>query len=688
MPRLYGRDALLHGLLPRLVGLAHDRLRAVPREHPGALPVVLVTGRHGTGKTALLDQLAEYYEARVPCARADLERIGGPAGGRGPAVSNTSALVEVLVRLCTGLAPSVPPFGRGRFVRLLPGLFAVTSWHRGDAGEQDVARGRISRLLAALEEDRRPGETEPHVLGAPWMADVAAQLAGANPADDLEPVADAVTRQYFARHAGRREARQAQQWYGDRDEGAEDGVHALVRLCRRFHRGGDYRRAVERTLTEALLADLTEARAARRRLAQVPRPLALLDNVHTPAGRAVLDILLESRAALTTSGGSRPDPLVVVGASRETAPVRYPEAVRRRFPEVAERSGWQPPESGTPSAGVLAVDLPPLGPQDVLTMLDDAPAALDAELPTAVHRLTGGQPLGCRLLCDAVLHAPAGEPVGVEDLLRLRTAGGRPVTETLLELLVPDALLRDRLVTLAVAGAREAAHALAGAVPGGGGTAADAERYLREELWQPEHPAAGAAGAAPAGGGFFVADPFLRAVLVEEFRRTSAEGNAPAGWEEVHRVLREHHAALGEAGEPDVLRHTLAAGEAWSVVLRLAGAFGEADAGRWLACLGRAVTAPHPPWGPPGRDPRPAVARGERDAEHADADDLHRSVNRLLHAAWYTADTVGTPSEELRRTLERELDFLSLHHPTGHAVLSRAARDWAGAAGERRSFPP
>jgi hypothetical protein len=62
IPEAYARQPLLRQLVPRLVGLDRDRHRR-RRHHEFAedLPVVLLSGRHGTGKSALLDDLKEAY---------------------------------------------------------------------------------------------------------------------------------------------------------------------------------------------------------------------------------------------------------------------------------------------------------------------------------------------------------------------------------------------------------------------------------------------------------------------------------------------------------------------------------------------------------------------------------------------------------------------------------------------------
>ena len=242
--------------------------------------------------------------------------------------------------------------------------------------------------------------------------------------------------------------------------------------------------------------------------------------------------------------------------------------------------------------------LPPLDRDDLLAMLGPTPGSLHPRLPTALHWLTRGHPLGGSVLCEAVVHAAARRTVAPEQLLDLETPDGRPVTERLLEELIPPHLIRSHLVLLSLARDRDAAQALAaGHLPLGGGQspAAAAARHLEEELWSGE------------GDRLFVADPFLRTLLVHELRRDSAPGGAGHRWKDLHGTLRDHHAgaggtATGTAGDPDgpdgsgerpdVLRHTLATGDAGTVVLRLSGCFRRWEADRWLAALQYAATAP------------------------------------------------------------------------------------------------
>ncbi|MFG3252002.1 ATP-binding protein [Streptomyces sp. NPDC048172] len=710
-PGLYGRDPLLRGLLPRLTGLdTGPKPRLVRHEHPEDHPVVLLTGGHGAGKTAVLDAARAAYEGSVPLARVDLATLASPWPELDPAadpyvsLSNTSGVVEVLERLAVALAAPVPGHRRTRFPRLLPGLFAVSSWRRGHGEQRALAAARFGRLLPLA--DGGAGED-----GEEWADRISARMAGAAAEADVEPIAEEVVREYAGRHIGGKERGTVHDWYAARVPGQPQG-DPLVRLCLDFHQGGDLQSPVEQTLVAALLDDLTDAWSGWwMRVNRKPRPLALLDDAHTAAGRAFLDRVLEHR-----TDGAR-DPLVVLATHLGGADEAYPDAARTELGELAHGSGWDRRAHDhveRPSAGALRVALPPLSTADVRAMLQRTPKPVHARLQTVLYRLTGGHPQGSALLCEAVVNASATRDVLPGELLDLETEDGTPAGDLLVQRLLPELPLRHHLMVLSLARDRDAAEALAtgallAADTGPAGESgvdaerarvAEAARHLERERWTPEpddpHGAAPSFAApsfaAPSfAAPSFVAHPFLHALLVHEVRRGSPQAEPGRRWEDLHLLLRDHHEARGGESDPDALRHRLAGGDAWGVVERLAGAFTEGDDARaWLALLRHLATAPHPPAPPYGewRDERVETARGSLDHRHAGADGVRRSVNRLLHALWYLDDPVREPLNELCVALHKELAFLAPRHSTGFTVLDAAAGSWAAAARDsRRPYP-
>lgn len=658
---LYGRDAVLHELVPRMVGLHHTKTKTVRQEPRGELPVVLLHGGHGSGRTAVLDEVREAYGDRVPVAAVDCADVyDGDA-----AVSNTSPTAELLTTLARGLCTHRPGFGRLRLPRLLTGLVTVSAWHRGHLDEQACARDRMADLLVdcGLEKDQERARS--------WPGDVV-DLIGGWGSDELGPIAAAGVHLFTDRYLGFRENRATRQWYAGLDglpAAGRGGDNVFTVLCRGFHLGDDTRRRTEGHLVEALLEDLRAAYGGWRNLNAAPRPLALLDNVHTPAGAHLLDLLLSRR----TDADERPDPLVVLAtALGEPRGARFASATRWTFADVPELAGWRRRVRGSASAGLVVLPLPPLERAELLSMMHvGEERAVPQEVARAVHRFTGGSPLGCRIFYDALDAAP--EPAGVEthELARLRLRGEH-VTEQMLQALVPAAELSAYLVLLCVAQDTAAARALAAAYltrDHQAGAVETVRSHLRAEQW-------------PQAGRPFVADDFLRAVLVHELRRRPARAaDPPVSWPELHELLSDHH---GGRGEPATARHhELAAGLPDGPVRWLADTFHDAAAERWLDDLWHIATAPHPP-DPAWADACRATASGERDGTFV-GDSVQRSVNRLLHAVWFAADPLSVPDAHLRGRVGRELDFLSLKHPTGNSTLYDASQEWPAAIKDLRT---
>lgn len=683
-PRLYARDPLLHSLVPRLTGLAYAERARVPWEYDKDLPLVLLTGRHGMGRTAVLAALERHYTGRLPLARVD--------------TAASELVVEVLEELVRSLAPGL---GR-RFPLLLPGLISVFGGQGGTADERARATARIARLLIACHLE---SGTEADVARR-WAGRVRVRLdgpAGSTPGGARtgeHAVTYAALTEYFERYTRSRAATPLRQWYQERyaeSEGGAGGPAAgghdgLVRLADWFHRGGDYRYAAEQTLVHAFLEDIAASRSKWQRLNRDPRPLALLDNTHSPAGARLVDLILDYRAR---PGTSPHDPLVVVATRLGDAPPEATDATRRDLPDLVTSTRWR--RAGhTPSAGLLVVPLTPLSRDDILLMLDAASAPLHPYLASALHTLTGGHPLASSVLCEAVLEhtratashegrrpGPPAGPLGPRNLLELTTPDGRPVTGAILERLLPSPHQRARLVPLSLARDSTAAQALAAHLRLEGpeqlpaNAAAD---YLEAERWQHETPQDRP----------LAADPLLHTLLVHEARRTSQGTESRRGWQEMHGFLRRHHTTRGEESEADALRHTLAAGDAKTVVAALSEEFqSEQDrqsALRWLNCLRYAATAPAPPaadWD----DERAAMAAGAYDDRYHDIDEIDRCINRLLHGLWYLSDVVAEPEADLCDDMGAELAFLSLRHQTWRAVLSQAARTWPTAARDKRPLP-
>ncbi|MFF1692917.1 ATP-binding protein [Streptomyces sp. NPDC058257] len=708
----------MSSLIPSLTGLAYDERARRKREFGDDVPVVLLTGQHGLGRSAVLDGLARHYDRRLPLAHVRVVAPGTasvpvpvvPADTEGVPAAPAAEFVQVLERIVCALAP-----GLGLFPVLLPGLFAVSGWFLGDADERDAVCVRQARLLiacgllAGAERD----------VARQWSERVEASIAdaaGASAAgvaveddDGSQPVTAAILRELQSL----RGLVTARHWYAQRHttpDGATGKLDALLELGRRFHRGGDYQHAVENTLMAAFLEEVATAYGWVRSMNREPWPLILLDEAHAPAGQRFLDLLLEHRA---TARRPHRDRITVVATRLGDVPQdEAPQAVRRELADLLPTGGgarrkqaaaiWQ--RAGhDPSAGLLVVPLTPLSRDEVLSMLDRASVRLlHPHLASALHSLTGGHPAASTVLCEAVVHAARqNRKVAPRDLLDLPTAQGRPVTQVLLEDLLPDRRQRDRLLVLCLARDNETAEALAENLRLDGPEqlpANAAAQYLVQRQWQQTVPAE-----AP-----LVESRLLQALLVHEARRTSPPPDDPHSWHQIHRFLHLHHVQRSANEEADALRHSLAAGNAARVVDMLADEFGAEEAEQsvqhWLQCLRDCATAPTPPsgiaeWSMNAHedavgwsDHRMEIALGEHAARYAHLDEAGRCINRLLHALWYLSEPYADPvidpdAETLCQAVGDELGYLSRRHRTWYAALGRAARDWPAAARKRQVLP-
>ncbi|MGW2342240.1 hypothetical protein [Streptomyces sp. NPDC001661] len=728
IPEVYARQPLLSQLVPRLVGLERERHRRHRRrEFAEDLPVVLLSGRHGTGKSAMLNDLQRAYAPdtgpwpgpRVPFARINCTDLQERARV-GPEIANNSYVVELLVELVRQLSLPVAGFGRLRFPRTTAGLLAVISARRpGIDDELAVA----DRHAAALMGPWPAGEPPP-TWDALFRSALPAPADGGSP--DPAGFPEAAVRTYLARQYRRRTRglgpRGLVSWYENhRSESdnrlrgmppdaavgepprvpAAQRARAVARLCQEFHQGRGFRRGVERMLMAAFLRDVRYGRL--RRGNRAPRPLILLDNVHTDPGRDFLELLLEQRAL--QERGAR-DPLVVLATElrgdaddddetpeeeQETAP--YQRATRQPLQEVGARTRWSR-DSAEPSEGVLLLPLPQLDTEHVERMLrSDERVTFDPYIATALHDLTRGHPMGARRMCDAVVHKARGEEwVAAEELLDLDQPGGagESVIWRLLDTLVGSEN-HDELCLLALAWDREAAEQLAERwVPrriddlaAADGVAAQLER----ERWS-RGP-----GSRP-----FITDRFLRALLVHQMR--SGRGAGGVGWGDAHGLLAQHHrrraeGRSGRAGRDEWARflwHRLAGGETQEVVDRLHTEFGrpEGDALEWLRALRTVAHAPRPP-GDLWFEQCQEIGKGRRDRPQLRADPEasleKQAVFRLLHALWYCADELAEADRLLAARIGQDLSFLSAQHLTGRAVLAQAAVRWPRAVRDGEDWP-
>ncbi|MER6078111.1 hypothetical protein [Streptomyces sp. NPDC001833] len=670
--RLHGRGALFDvepaGLVPRIVGLRPYQHRALPLERPGELPFVVLTGARGLGKSAVLGELRDAYKGHTPVALVDCAeaQFAGPPPER-PAES-WSPVAQALLVVAEQLAEPVTGAGRITFPRLMSGLVAVAAGGWGDADSERIRR-EVERILLLNES----GSWISGFAGR-WAGKVAAKVvAAATGTGPLVSGAIEATLESVAEGFASRRHQKASVWYRTYPNAGGHAQRGLILLSGHFRAGGTSREHAERYLVRALLADLTEAYAGvLPRMQRLGRPLVLVDNVQTGPGPGLLEAVLRDRAEGVA------DQVAFVAGLRGDGRELLRGGVRRELAGVARRSGWTP-DPAVPSSRALLVALPPLTPDDTLHLVG-APAA--PQLPHAVHRLTGGNPLGIALLAESA----AQHPERAGSLGELLTADVRPVEDgpaapvylQLLDRLVPADRL-DELTVLAAAHDHDSACALAAALlPDDFGPAdvrALQNRLAREGL--------------PAVPGQFVGDPFVRTLLLLRLHLRDADHS---GWRTAHETLIAYYTEDQPDGQDRFrFHHQLALGQTGPAVAHLRDGFPVLDTRSWLHTLRFIAAAPYfHAHDAEGRDftghgdRRAAVALGRTDAQQRVPDGvdgvLHLRIRRLLHAVWLLTDPLVLPDPKVGDRLRFELEQLSNLRPAGNALLWRASRDWPAAA--------
>ncbi|OEJ25648.1 hypothetical protein AR457_15410 [Streptomyces agglomeratus] len=659
---LFGREAVLDGLAPRLIGLPPRGFQKVPFEHRDDLPAVVLAGGRGMGKTAVLKRLHTGYKQRTPVALIDCER---PQFAERPAqhAPSWSPVTEALAELGEQLAPPVHGAGAVEFPRLAAGLLAVASlgWQPHD-DENILAEGlRLGLLVEPGSRWRNQTRT--------WLTKVVAKFAamasGVGPGLDVvvETTVESLLDDLF-----NRSQRSSADWYGNYPGAGGKAKRGLTLLALHFRRGSEHRVRAERHLVGALRADLDAAYQGMGRLRRVGRPVLLIDNAQAPLGRRLVEPVLRDRA------DGKHDHVVLIAALRGHDHPALRHAVRRALPEVRHELGWR--RGGEIASGAVIVGLTPLEPEHVRQFFDltDPRQRTRPRLARAVHRLTGGRPVGVDLLARAAGQDEHPERFTPASLLAAPVTlredrEGQEVAAELLARLVPPSRL-DWLTVLAPAHDVPSAEALAASrLPGEEGRTGlaavrDVRTLLADEHW-PSDPA------------HLVGDPFLRTLLLHRLRH----GDHDAGrWRAVHETLRGYYA---DRSAPRRLHHELALGVTEGAVTYLRETFALADARVWLDELRFIASAPH--FDDPDVRRQVALGGGDPSAAPPGVDTaLHLRIRRLLFAVWQLTDPLALPDDEVTEKMGYELGLLSELHSSGNEVLWQASRSWPQAVREWR----
>ncbi|TDU75304.1 hypothetical protein EDD91_1980 [Streptomyces sp. KS 21] len=672
---LYGRTALLDAVVPSLVGLQSRgaaRLRI-----PGGSPLLIVCGGGRlTGKTALLKDLSDRYAQRLPQAYADLGAADfgrpGLASVADETTANASGTSDLLFYLMDGLSQKPNEFGgKLSFPRLTQGLLAVTSWQSVAVQPAELPAAR--RRLAGLLRESQPDLQERNQRVAGWIRQVTpAAAAGLGPGvgELVAPLTDIVTTELF----GPRANKHGLSWWAERRVGPQgDGHSQLTDLAMRFRGDGGDRRRAEHHLVAALLEDIADHYTWLRLKNRVPRPLLLLDNVHTPLGRAVLDTL--TRVWHDEPARTRPGIVATALAEEPAVPGSADTA-----PSTRSAAGpfWRQDRPQTAADWVLRLPLAQLDLDEVAEMFGaDRPEPGTAHV---IHRLSAGRAGVAHALVQAArrrirLHEPVEHGALLDLPIELpapEDGPTLPVYERLLRLLTPDGETRERLAYYTPALDDAAAHVLnagyAPRHPGGEpveGAAvvpvAGTRSLLRQECWD-HRPW-------PGTDGPFVGHPTLRALLVHDLRTRTGRAVEAEEWTGSHERLRILYPT--DAAEPHdarYLHHSLAIGDTDLVVRALLRRLAGQDAPGWLAALNLICAAPHPP----GNAAEPAT-----DPRTAGGDPVRQAVELLVLNLWLQSHPLAHPDQQKINSIRLQLLTLAQNSAVGpQKVFYQAYEEW------------
>lgn len=685
--RLYGRGALFDvepaGLVPRLVGMRPYELHTERLEHPGGPPLLVLAGGRGVGKSAVLGELWDAYtehnrrgeaRRRTPVALIDCEdeQFAGPPHEESP--ESWSPVWQALLVVAEQLTEPVKAAGQLTFPRLTAGLVAVRASDWSGRTDSDRIRRELVRILLLNERATR------FSLAGRWAAKVASKvIAAASGGGPFVAATVEATLEALSEGVTHRKEQRPATWYRSYPNAGGNAKRGLLLLAGNFRAGGTSREHAERWLVRALLADLAEAYSGiGSHLTRLGRPLVLLDNARSGPGPGLLDAVLRDRADGVA------DQVVWAATVRGTNHPALGDAVRRELPDVARVTDWEPGSS--PSSRALLVPLPPLSPDDTLHMVgavcDDV--EIPPQLPHAIHRLTGGNPLGIVLLATAARqHPDKAASLGRLLIAKVKLEegqadDGRPAYAELLGRLAPEDRL-DELTVLAAAHGHDSAVALAHAqLPDDFGSSG--VRSLRARL---------AEEGLAASPGHFVGDPFVRTLLLLRLHHRHSDH---AKWREVHETLIAHFATGPGFRTPhpgvDAFRlyHELSLGDTAGAVAHLRDTFTTLRTRTWLDTLRFLASAPYfHAHDAEGRDDghedrRSAIALGRTDAAQEPPEgvnaSLHLRIRRLLHAMWQVTDPLVLPDPKVCGRLEFELLQLSDLRPAGGALLFAASQAW------------
>lgn len=660
----------LHGLEP-VTGPLIEQLVQRPAGRSRALPVVVAVGPHGSGKTVLLQELAQRC-GRLPCAHIDLA-----LGDRAPR--------EVFGELAFELGRHRKQFGRIAFPQLWLCLVAVGSTLHM---QEDNRRAALRNLRDVVSS------SSPMEARSKGVADIL-EAAGQVP-EGLAPwVGMAVESllQSLNRLNIRHRITHGPRLVGDQTR-RED---MLIDLAKWSHGDEESRAEADAVFGMAFLHDLRQAYGGVRGTRRTLNSVLLLDNAHTPSGRMFLQTLREARRR----NGAEPDPLVVIATSAQWLPAwsecwhrpgmhRFSDETERREPE--HRTGgieWPAPRD---PADILAdwpvpenpaatwfpwylLDLSRLSVQTTGDLAADQRIRSVPRVAEFVRALTGGNAAGTADVIAALGQGDENQPLAAARTVLTTAVGTRQdpleepvdvpgtVLERARERLLADFTDAESLRDLVTAAAGRTVdvlyrpEVLDSALPDGEALLQE----LRNRLW---------IRAADGPDPEMMLDTWLRRILLAEL--AGREPDDPRDWYNTHTLCREVYRRRSHEGESaaaaEAVYHDLALGNLADAVEYLNRPFvpghpefGRTAATEWLSDLDLITSAPRRP--DATATPFTQVETVVRDNGMAPEDDLAW----LIAALWISNDPLGDPQRTLDRTIENE--FRQLARGLGRGAL-------------------
>lgn len=644
-----------------------------PRSGDRPVPIVVLAGPGGSGKTHLVDHLERVSRPELPCARINLSDD--------PGVTSCRAVLDAAYRQLRDYHH--PQFGRLRLRRYELGrAMQFDAAHPGDGATESASTDPAEPAGDPSRATERTLAGFVARLGRRWKVPSDAVPADAVPSRLvrvafgwllrlLVPTSLVVRRGVLRRLLWGRRDDAAMSWYEAQAPRLRLPTDTRIDQVAAWFtdppggRGGHA--MVDELLLDALLADLrANYRGRRHRRYRTGYCLLLLDDadlLRPLDGDNVLRLLADRRRARqwdplvvvatkqgglaeeigtgpVATGGTDTDATEATDATRATGATGAASAPGGRL----DYRGWRARyDTATESNPYLPVRLGRLGVGQTRRLVADLVAvpALDGTglvLPEEMHRVSRGHPLAVRLLTESLrtehVRWPARELPSVRsrtyqvmanpppDALREETIGGYLLRRMLQRVTQPGeySRLSDELLLCGTARRLDAeiVRMLLTDVD-----QPDAQRRARAERWLDQ--VAEYSFTEAVDGDAIVLHPLLADLLAERLARTGT--GEQSSYRLVHRRLRDHFAVRSNTGDEtalgEYLYHCLALGDIRPLTDRLTPVLTDRTVRtrqRWLRLLLSVTEAPMPrlprlsadPAGPPGpawTQPHPLLHR-------------------------------------------------------------------------------